>query len=109
MNYEESAGEYNDGISLTVPDMAIPLSVLIDRYIRGIDPQELRTPYWQEDGMYIPTPKEMDLVDIEEKRMELEFKFSQIENDVKKERADRQEKALLDKLKKEQDEKKEDI
>lgn len=98
MRYTQELGEVNDLPSKTVPDMAIPLSVLIDRYVRGIDLEEYREPYWQKDEFYVPDPKSLDLTDIENMRVEVENVAGQLTKDVQVERERRLLESNSDKL-----------
>lgn len=98
LNYIQEQGQVFLKPTKTVPDMAIPLEVLIDRYVRGIDPMEHRAPYWQTEqespGMYVPDVKSLDLVDIQEMRIQAETVRGQIIKDIQAEKEAKKQKLI---------------
>jgi hypothetical protein len=63
-DYEQSIG-----ISLTVPDMSMPLKTIIERYRRGLPVNQLMPVYSDLD---VPNIRSLDLVDIEAYRDSVE-------------------------------------
>jgi len=84
-NYVRPQGEVNNLPSLTVPDMSIPLSVLLDKFTRGQPLPASYNPVYDEDND-LPDPRTLDLVDIQEMRSNLETRKSNLEFEINEKR-----------------------
>lgn len=60
-------GETNDQPSLTIPDQTMSLRTIIERYVRGIPPDNVKIPSWDSDDVdfddYMPDPNTLDLAE----------------------------------------------
>lgn len=66
LNYKEHKGEVNKQKSLTVPDQAMSIKQIMERYARGLPIEQFKPIYDEnidEDSEYIPDPRTMDLAD----------------------------------------------
>lgn len=76
INYEEYKGEVNTQISQTIPDQAMSIKEILERYARGL-PIEQFKPHYDDDDVteddYLPDPRTLDLAE----RQELAEQFKQ--------------------------------
>lgn len=84
-NYVRPLGEVNNSPSLTVPDMSIPLSVLLDRFTRGQPLPATGQPMYDEDNDF-PDPRTLDLVDIQEMRSNLNERSRSLSDEIREKR-----------------------
>lgn len=69
--------EVNNGVSLTVPNQALSIKEIMDRFSRGLPINEpVKIPIYHGDDEFYPDPRKMDLAEremlIEQNRAELE-------------------------------------
>lgn len=69
INYEEYKGEINTQVSQTIPDQAMSIKEILERYARGL-PIEQFKPNYDDDGVteddYLPDPRTLDLAERQE-------------------------------------------
>lgn len=74
----DKMGEFNDEASATVPDMALTVPELLDRFTRGL-PLPANGAINDEGGMDLPNFDEMDLVEIQEYREFLSSRITEMQ------------------------------
>lgn len=76
INYTEYQGEKNTQASQTIPDQAMSIKTILERYARGL-PIEQFKPHYDDEGVteddYLPDPRTLDLAE----RQELAEQFRQ--------------------------------
>lgn len=66
--YSGPTCENNDGVSLTVPDQAMSMREILDRFARGIPFEAGKVPIWsEEDDLDESTPIDFNRLDLAEK------------------------------------------
>jgi CRISPR/Cas system CSM-associated protein Csm2 small subunit len=69
LNYKEYKGQVNKQKSLTVPDQAMSIKQIMERFARGLPIEQFKPIYDEnidEDSEYLPDPRTMDLADRQE-------------------------------------------
>ncbi len=69
LNYEEYKGQVNKQKSLTIPDQAMSIKTIMERFARGLPIEQFKPIYDEnidEDSEYLPDPRTMDLADRQE-------------------------------------------
>lgn len=98
-NYIPSEGKKFTQKSQTVPDMAIPLAVLLDRHTRGV-PVDLaaKIPLYDEEETSIGiNGKTLDLVDLQELREANKQTILDLKQELKNAKANKQKEPLIQK------------
>jgi hypothetical protein len=81
LNYKEYKGQVNKQKSLTVPDQALSIKEIMNRYARGLPIEQFKPLYDEnidEDSEYIPDPRTMDLADRQEFKEQILQEFETI-------------------------------
>jgi len=81
LNYKEYKGQVNKQKSLTVPDQAMSIKTILDRFARGLPVEQFKPIYEEnidEDSDYIPDPRTMDLADRQEFKEQILQEFETI-------------------------------
>jgi hypothetical protein len=81
LNYKEYKGQVNKQKSLTVPDQALSIKQILERYARGLPIEQFKPIYEQnidEDSEFIPDPSTMDLADRQEFKEQILQEFETI-------------------------------
>jgi len=66
LDYKEYKGQVNKQKSLTVPDQAMSIKQIMERFARGLPVEQFKPIYDEnidEDSEFIPDPRTMDLAD----------------------------------------------
>lgn len=80
LNYKEYKGQVNKQKSLTVPDQAMSIKQIMERFARGLPIEQFKPIYddnIDEDSEYLPDPRTLDLA---ERQMYKEVFTEELEN-----------------------------
>jgi len=85
LNYDHTQQQYevNKQKSLTIPDQAMSIKEILNRYARGLDVEGFRPIYDDEDitlDDYMPDPRKMDLAERQEYKQAIEQELFQLKN-----------------------------
>jgi hypothetical protein len=81
LNYKEYKGQVNKQKSLTVPDQAMSIKTILDRFARGLPVEQFKPIYddnIDEDSDYLPDPRTMDLADRQQFKEQILQEFETI-------------------------------
>lgn len=85
-NYKDYPGQKFTQPSMTVPDQTMSIKTIMDRYAKGLPIADGFTPIWEDDD--IPSnginPNTLDLVDLQEIRINNKEKIEYLEETIKK-------------------------
>ena len=82
-NHEIQQYEINKQKSLTIPDQALSIKDILNRYARGLDVEGFKPVYDDDDittDDYLPNPYTMDLAERQQYREELEAELIMLRN-----------------------------
>jgi len=81
LNYKEYKGQVNKQKSLTVPDQAMSIKTILERFARGLPVEQFKPIYDEnidEDSEYLPDPRTMDLADRQDFKEQILQEFETI-------------------------------
>jgi hypothetical protein len=81
LNYKEYKGQVNKQKSLTVPDQALSIKEIMNRFARGLPIEQFKPLYDEnidEDSEYLPDPRTMDLAERQEFKEQILQEFETI-------------------------------
>jgi hypothetical protein len=81
LNYKEYKGQVNKQKSLTVPDQALSIKEIMNRFARGLPIEQFKPLYDEnidEDSEYLPDPRTMDLAERQEFKEQILQEFDTI-------------------------------
>jgi hypothetical protein len=82
-DHEEQQYEVNKQKSLTIPDQAMTIKEILNRYARGLDVEGFRPIYDDEDislDDYLPDPRKMDLAERQQYKESIEQELVLLKN-----------------------------
>jgi hypothetical protein len=83
LNYKEYKGQVNKQKSLTVPDQAMTVKQIMQRYARGLPVEQFQPIYDEnidEDSEYLPDPRTMDLAERQELAEQIRYDLENLRN-----------------------------
>jgi hypothetical protein len=81
LNYKEYKGQVNKQKSLTIPDQAMTIKQIMERFARGLPVEQFKPVYDEnidEDSEYIPDPRTMDLAERQQFKEQILEEFETI-------------------------------
>jgi hypothetical protein len=81
LNYKEYKGQVNKQKSLTVPDQALSIKEIMNRFARGLPIEQFKPIYDEnidEDSEYLPDPRTMDLAERQQFKEQILQEFETI-------------------------------
>ena len=81
LDYKEYKGQVNKQKSLTVPDQAMSIKQIMERFARGLPVEQLKPIYDEnidEESEFLPDPRTMDLADRQEFKEQILHEFETI-------------------------------
>lgn len=88
-NYDHEKQQYeeNNQKSLTIPDQAMSIKEILNRFARGLDVEGFKPVYDDDDitlDDYLPNPQTMDLAEREEYTQQLQAELTELRNQFNK-------------------------
>jgi hypothetical protein len=81
LDYKEYKGQVNKQKSLTVPDQAMSIKQIMERFARGLPVEQFKPIYDEnidEESEFLPDPRTMDLADRQEFKEQILHEFETI-------------------------------
>jgi hypothetical protein len=81
LDYKEYKGQVNKQKSLTVPDQAMSIKQIMERFARGLPVEQFKPIYDEnidEDSEFLPDPITMDLADRQAFKEQIQYEFETI-------------------------------
>jgi hypothetical protein len=78
LDYKEYKGQVNKQKSLTVPDQAMSIKQIMERFARGLPVEQFKPIYddnIDEDSEFLPDPRTMDLADRQAFKEQIQHEF----------------------------------